>query len=126
MTTKKTMQSFGPWIRTRNVIVSILAQAWDHANAQEFSEDENSEFVKANLVVDDLLELLKDHAVIGLKAFDEEIADSGLIERLAKLSKEAKAEADRIKEAVERVDDFAAALAKVTEVVGELTGLPFV
>ncbi len=120
----KTMTTFGPWIQTKNVIVNVLAMVWDYANAQPYSEEETSEFVKANKVIDDLLDLLKEHAMQGLKSFDEEIAESNLVDELKRLSKEAKAEADRIKKATKSIEKFTEALNKVTKVVEAIPGLP--
>ena len=122
----KSMSAFGPWVQTRNVISTVLGLSWDFANASAYSEDPNSDFVRINEVIDQLLDLLKQHALIGLRQIDETIADAGLIEELRRLSSEAKLETDRIKNATRDINKFAKVVGKVTEIVAKIPGLPFV
>jgi len=122
----KTMTTFGPWVQTKNVIVNVLAMVWDYANSQPYSEEEDSDYMKANKIIDDLLDLLKDHAVQGLKSFDEEVAESNLIDELKRFSKEAKVEADRIKKTTKNIEKFTEVLGKLTKVVEAIPGLPFI
>lgn len=119
----KKMKSFGPWIQTRNVIADVLGMAWDHSNSLPASEDEDSEFAKVNRIIEELLSLLKRHAILGLNLVDESIANSGLIEELKVLSSEAKTEADRIKNATEKLEKFTAVVNKITTVVEKISAL---
>ena len=114
-----------PWRETRNTLAEDLQIVFEFLVTVPASEAPESDYQKAQRQVDRLLAEMRRHAVTGLNAIDEEVAEGDLVARIAALSREAREEAERLKEAVKTIERITAAVDKVAGVVGKIAQLPF-
>lgn len=115
----------GAWTQTRNTLVQNLTSTMALQLDAPFSQDPASDFVQANVQADRIHEQIRVHALSGLKQIDAAIAAGTLVKDISALSKQAKVEADRIKNAAKTVGGIVKAVDLVAEVVGKIAKLPF-
>jgi len=115
----------GAWTQARNTLVQNLATTFDFLDDVPFSDDPNSDFVKGNAQADRIQDQLRLLALSGLKQIDDAVASGTLVQDISDLSKKAKAEADRIKNAAKTVAGITKAVDLVAGVVTKIAGLPF-
>ena len=119
------VKSLAGWIQARNILIENLSSTFALLETAPFSEDANSDFVRGNAEADRIQEQLRKLAVAGLKRVDDAIASGDLVAEIAALSKEARKEADRLKNAAKTIAGIAKAVDMASGVVTKIAGLPF-
>jgi hypothetical protein len=119
------LNSFGFWAETRNALVAAVGATSQFLVDEPTSDDPNSGYRLAKAEMKRLLDALERLAILGLKQIDDEIAASNLVKDLDAFSKEAKEEADRLKNAAKTIQEIADVVGKITGVVTKIAGLPF-
>jgi hypothetical protein len=117
------IENLGSWQRTRNVLVSTLMVLNEAQGAVEFSELPESEFMKLERELRRASANISAHSVYALKLINEAINQSGLIDRIETAAKDAKKEADRIKNATKKIDEITRLVDTGTEIVGFFSNL---
>lgn len=105
------IKSLEGWQQTVNVISETLAMTAEKQNATPVG---TAEYVALQKLLDQLLEDFKTHSFNGIRIVNDAIKTSGTAKDLAQASKNAKAEADRIKNATKAVGEL-------TKLAGELS-----
>lgn len=119
------VNSLGAWNQTRNTLTQNLVSTLEFLEIEPFSHDPASPYQFAEAKAQQLLDEMRRLAVTGLRQLDDQIASGSLVSDLAKLSKKAKVEADRLKNATKTIAGITRAVDSVTEVVTAISGLPF-
>jgi len=122
----KRIDSFASWKETYWTIDANIGMNLEFLVSADYSDDPDSGYKRAQRNIEELYEKLKLHAVVGLKLIDDQIASSEIMTSIAKLSDEARAEADSIKNAAKTIDNLSRSIGKVTKVVNKFMSLPFV
>jgi hypothetical protein len=115
----------GAWTQTRNTLVQNLTSTMELQQNAPFSQDPASDFVQAGAQADRIQDQIRIHALSGLKQIDNAVAAGKLVKDISDLSKQAKVEADRIKNAAKTVAGITKAVDLVAGVVTKIAGLPF-
>jgi len=119
------VKTLGAWIQTRNTLIENLSSTLELLETAPFSDDPNSNFVRGNAQVDRIQDQLRELALAGLKRVDDAIASGDLVKAISDLSKGAKKEADRIKQATKTIEAITRGVDLVAGVVTRIAGLPF-
>lgn len=112
--------SWGTWQQTRNTLVQTLSMNIELRNQQPVG---SAEEIALNQNIKTNLKDMQDHALAGLRQVNASVLASGNAAKLTKASKEAKAEADRIRRAVEKVEELTELTAKLTKLVVGIAAL---
>ena len=115
----------GAWTQTRNTLVQNLTSTFDLLQDAAFSTDPASDFVRGNAEADRIQDQIRQLALLGLKQVDDAIAAGTIVQDINDLSKKAKVEADRLKNAVKTIGGIAKAVDMAAGVVTKIAGLPF-
>jgi len=114
------------WTETRETLSENLHSVLELLARAPFSEDPASPYARAQAEQSRLLEAMQRHAVAGIRQIDDAITASGLLGEVDALSKEAKAEADRLKNIAKTIDGITRAVNLVSGVVAKFAALPFI
>lgn len=117
---KKPLGNWGTWQQTRNTLVTSLGMNMDALNDSALGSAERTQLGKN---IERTLADMQEHALNGLRMLDQEAADANLAALITAQSKEAKREADRIKNATKDVQKLTKLVGKLTELVGLFGGL---
>lgn len=119
------VNSLSAWTQTRNTLTQNLVSTLELLETEPASQDPASPYQIAEAKAQQILDEMRRLAVTGLKQIDDQIASGGLVADIAKLSKKAKAEADRLRNATKTIAGITKAVDAVTEVVTAISSLPF-
>ena len=118
--TTQPVSAWGTWQQTRNTLVQTLSLNIELRNAKTpGTPDEQA--LSQN--IDQNIKDMQAHALNGLRQIDQAVLESNPAAQLARASKAAKTEADRIRKATKRVGDLTALTGKLTGVVTGIRGL---
>ena len=120
------VNSLGAWSQARNTLTQNLTSTLELLETEPASTDPASPYQIAEAKVQQILDDMRRLAVTGLKQIDDEIASGTLVADIADLSKKAKTEADRLRNAAKTIEGITKAVDAVTEVVTAISGLPFI
>lgn len=119
------VDSLGAWRRTRNTLVSTLAETVAFQNGLPRSTDPASDYSKADAEMARIENAMREHALNGLKLIDDTIASGTLVQQITAESTRAKQEADRLKRITKTLQEISKVIDTVTGVVTKIAGLPF-
>ena len=114
------------WTQTKETLSENLHSTLELLASAPFSDDPASPYARAQAEQSRLLDAMQRHAVAGIRQIDETIAASGIVAEIGALSKEAKAEADALKNAAKTIDGITQAVNLVAGVVAKFAALPFI
>jgi hypothetical protein len=119
------VNSLEAWNETRNTLVENLGVTYAFLVDEPTSDDPTSGYRRGKAEVRRILDELERLSIVGLKQIDDQIAASSLIADITGLAREAKQEADRIKNAAKTIAGIAKAVDMIAGVVTKIAGLPF-
>lgn len=117
--------SLAVWTETNQTLTDDLNSVLELLAREPFSADPASPHVRAQKERERLVNAMQRHAVLGMKLIDDEIAAGPLVGEINDLSKEAKREAELIKNAAKTIDGITKAVDLVAGVVDKFNALPF-
>ena len=120
-----TANSLEAWTDTNDALTENLRSVLELLEHEPWSADPASPYVRAENEQQRLLAAIQRHAVTGMKQIDAAIASGGQIAQLNALAKEAKQEAELIKNAAKTIDGITKAVDLVAGVVELFNALPF-
>lgn len=114
------------WTENRDTLTDNLQSILAFLQKEPFSADPASAYVKAQKRQDQTLDDLRRLAVVGIKQIDDAIAASDVVQQINTLSKQARQEADKLKNAAKTIDGISKAVDLAAGVVAKFNALPFV
>ncbi|HMG48679.1 MAG TPA: hypothetical protein VK614_14620 [Allosphingosinicella sp.] len=107
------------------VLVDALKMARDFRRSATPSVDPASDFKRAGALASEINDLIGQLARLELRQIDDAIAQSGLVDDINELSKEAKHEAERLGRVTKTIARITKVFDMVAGVVTKIAGLPF-
>lgn len=113
------------WQELNDAIAAAMQSIIEFLAEEPPSEDPASAFQQAQSQMLRLNRLSQEVAAAALQEIDDEIAASDLVDQINALSKEAKDEADALRNAAKTIQGIADVVGKIAGVITKVAGLPF-
>jgi hypothetical protein len=117
------MTNLEAWNDTKQALSENLHSVLALLVSAPFSTDPSSDYVRGHAEENRIVMEMKRHARLGIQLVDDEIAASGVVDQINAEAREAKQEADRIKDAAKSIDEISNAVDMVTGVVTKIAAL---
>lgn len=111
------------WNDLNEAVAAASEAALEILSEEPWSDDDESAYVQAERALLALNKLSDRIAAMAMQEIDDEIAESGLVDEINALAKEAKDEANAIKVAADKVTAFADLVGKIAGIVTKVAGL---